>query len=483
MSARGRLQLPLLFGGRAKEKRACFFSLHPKNKAGKFSAYAPKAMTYFATKYGLPIVERPEDLAGFDLVLFSLHCFRDFYLVADIASHKRPGQEWLAGGNACATPASLGWIMDYVFVGDCRESFPRILAGEREMSGMYDPRFPDRPIFYVDEKLSTERINPALIEMQKGCPRRCIFCIHPWRHRTQHAPQEEVEEFIRTFPKRRLGLMANSTSDVPYYDEISALLAAQNKQNMTVSFAMQSFTEEMAKERGGADMLFGAEGASERLRWIVNKPIARAELREKVDLCLRERGQIRLIYQFNFPGEEPADFDEFEEDVAYWRARHTKGQLALTFIPNQPNAHTPLQWITPRYSLDTQARLTALRTSLIGSGKTGLGAFIPTPLGPQRWMAQVIAEWIPITPAVTAAVRRLEKMPKMELPGMVAALDSLGVTLPPAFLKRDRDTVFPWANVTTTGDQANKWREFERMQRKLASDRYLGVPAATTEAA
>ena len=97
-------QLPL-FGVQARQKRACFFSLHPKDKAKKFSAYAPKAMTHFAAKYGVPVIEEAKDLASFDLVFFSLHCFRDFYLIAKMAHHKRPGQEWIAGGNACATPA------------------------------------------------------------------------------------------------------------------------------------------------------------------------------------------------------------------------------------------------------------------------------------------------------------------------------------------------------------------------------------------
>lgn len=95
-----------------RRKRACFFSLHPRDKAKKFSAYAPKAMLHFTAKYDLPVVENPADIAGFDVVFFSLHCFRDFYLVARMAHYKRPGQEWIAGGNACATPAPVGWIMD-----------------------------------------------------------------------------------------------------------------------------------------------------------------------------------------------------------------------------------------------------------------------------------------------------------------------------------------------------------------------------------
>lgn len=472
------LQLPL-FGVKAREKRACFFSLHPKDKTKKFSAYAPKAMTHFATKYGLPVIEHPADLASFDLVFFSLHCFRDFYLVARMAHHKRKGQEWIAGGNACATPAPMGWIMDYVWVGDCRSSFARILAGEREMPGMYDPRYPDRPVQYIDEDLHQEAITPTNLEMSKGCPRRCLFCIHPWRHRYQEQPQEVVEDFIRKFPKMRLGLISNSSDDVSYYEQVSDLLHKTGKQDMTVSNAVQSYSQEIAEQRK-ADMLFGVEGMSERLRWIVNKPITRDLLREKIDLCLRTSGKLRVIYQFNLPGEQARDLDEFEADVDYFRARYQQGALATTFIPNQPSAHTPFQWVVPRYSLETQARLEDLRKRWIGSGRAGLGVYLPTPLGSRRWFAQVIAEWLPVTPALDAAV---EKLPaRAEVSEMVEALAALGVTLPRAFLHRDEHTVFPWSNIVTKGDDADKWRRFVGMERKLASARFAGTAPITEEA-
>ena len=474
----GRFQLPL-FGAVARKKRACFFSLHPRDKAKKFSAYAPKAMTHFATKYGLPVLEDPADLAAFDLVFFSLHCFRDFYLIARMAHHKRAGQEWFAGGIACATPVGVGWVMDYVWVGDCRESFARILDGEREMEGMYDPRFPDRPVRYIDEDLHTEALSPSMMEMSKGCPRRCLFCIHPWRHRYQEAPVEAVEKFVREFPKMRLGLMSNSSDDVSYYERVADLLTETNKQDMTVSNAVQSFSERIAKQRK-ADMLFGVEGVSERLRWIVNKPISQALLRDKVDLCLRHAGKVRLIYQFNLPGEETRDFDEFERDVAYFNATHTKGAVALTFIPNQPTAHTPFQWLTPRYSLATQDRLMALRASLIGSGKTGLGLYLPTPLGPRSWFSQVVAEWIAVTPKVDAAVAKLPA--RAEVPEMVDRLAAAGVDLPPAFLKRDRDTVFPWSNIITTGDDPAKWKRYEGMLRKLSGARFANTSTPAPEA-
>ena len=165
--------------------------------------------------------------------------------------------------------------------------------------------------------------------------------------------------------------------------------------------------------------------------------------------------------------------DEFEADADYFRERFSRGALALTFIPNQPSAHTPFQWVVPRYSLAMQDRILSMRSRLIGSGKTGLGEYIPTPLGPRRWFAQVIAEWIPVTPTVADAVDRLPG--RATVPAMVQALDAMGVTLPSSFLHRTADTVFPWSNVVTTGDDADKRRRFDGMLRKLESARFRGV--------
>jgi hypothetical protein len=56
------------------------------------------------------------------------------------------------------------------------------------------------------------------------------------------------------------------------------------------------------------------------------------------------------------------------------------------------------------------------------------------------------------------------------------------VALPREFLHRDADTVFPWSNIVTTGDDANKWKRYEGMRRKLASPRFAAVSEDMPEA-
>lgn len=469
-------QLPLF--ALRRPQRVCFFDLSAGKSRAKFSAYTPKAMVFFSEKHGVPVVGDPADLASFDVVFFSLHCFRDFYKIARLAQYKRPGQEWVAGGNACATPTGVSWIMDHIWIGDCRASFPRILAGERDLPGMWSAKNPDRVIRYVDEDIDPEPLSASEIEMSKGCPRRCLFCIHPWRHHYQEAPKEKIQDFIRAHPGRGVGLVSNSSDDVSYYDEIAATLTEAGKTDMIVSNAVQGLTEAVVSQRK-REMLLGVEGMSERLRWAVNKPIPRETYRAKLDLCLRHGKQIRTVYQLNLPGEEARDFDELVDDITYMRRQFTKGSWAIPFIPNQPSAHTPFQWVVPRYSVEMADRVMEFRKSMFGSGATGITFYVPAVLGAAKWFAQVIAEWIPITPRVADAVEKIP--PKLGVREMVQALDALDVTLPREFLHRDRDTVFPWSNIITTGDDADKRKRFEGMERKLSSPRFTGTSQSVPE--
>lgn len=466
-------QLPLLLTPRAAA-RACFFDLAGGKRRAKFSALTPKAMIMFSERHGIPIVSDPKDLEAFDLVFFSLHCFRDFYKVADVAQYKRKGQEWIAGGNAAATPTGVSWIMDYVWIGDCNESFPLLLRGERHLPGLLDMRHPNRAVRYVDEDISAIPLNDSEIEMSKGCPRKCLFCIHPWRHRYQEQPQPVVEAFLRTRKGKGVGLVSNSSDDVTYYEDLAGLLEELGKTDMVVSNAVQGLSEGVVSRRK-REMLLGVEGMSERLRWIINKPIPRTTLRDKIELCLRYGRQIRTVYQFNLPGERADDFEELREDVEHFRRTVKKGSWAIPFIPNQPSAHTPLQWCVPHYSWEMFDRIQAFRTSLFGSKNTGIAFYVPAPLGGSKWFAQQIAEWIPITPEVARVVQKIPM--RLTVEQMVAFLASEGVRLPDAFLRRDAATVFPWSNIITTGDDADKWGRYAYMVRKMATPRGQGLPA------
>lgn len=463
----------------ASGTRACFFDLYGGAHRAAFSAKTPKAMLFFSRKHGVPIVTRAEDLAAFDVVFFSLHCFRDFYLLADVSHHKRKGQEWIAGGNAATNPRSVAWICDYVWVGSCEWSFPELLAGRRDFPCLYDSRR-DNAVLYNDEDLTPEQMSESEIVMSKGCPRRCLFCIHPWRTAYAEQPKEIVLDYIRTRKKKGVGLVSNSSDDVSYYEEASELLDGLGKTDMIVSNSVQGLTPNVVAKRK-REMLLGVEGMSARLRWVMNKPISRELYRDKVDLCIGNGKQIRTVYQFNLPGEEDSDWQEFLDDVAYFRRTHRAGSWAIPFIPNQPTALTPLQWVRPVYSWETFDRIQAFRASMYGSGKTGISIYAPAPLGGANWFTQQIAEWLPITPDVAKAARKVPM--RLSVDEMVQFLDTKGVVLPRKFLDRESPDAFPWEVVKAKGDDADVRKRYLRMLAKMTEPPFTRGPAAAASAA
>jgi hypothetical protein len=465
-----------MFDSVTVERPTCFYDLECGKNRAKFSARTPKALIYFSQQYQIPVISSPDELSRFEVVLFSLHCFRDFYLVAELAKHKRPGQEWVAGGNAAATPRSVLWIMDHVWVGDCIESFPEILRGRRDFPSMAHATDPDATVVYADEDMSEKllMLNDSEIEMSKGCPRRCLFCIHPWRHRYQEADRQQVLDYIRKHPRKGVGLMSNSSDDVSYYNEVAAELLRAGKTDMVVSNAVQGLTKKVLASRK-REVLLGVEGMSQRLRRAVNK---RDVLRERVGWALEAKVQVRTVYQFNLPGETEDDFNELMDDVSYLRSRYKTGSWAIPFIPNQTSAHTPFQYVVPRYSVAQMRRIQKFRESLFGSRTSGVSIYVPQPLGPANWFSQIIAEWIPITPQVSRVVARMPH--NVEVDAMVKHLRRNGVELPPEFFERGESTVFPWSNVVTSGEDADKFGRFRKMRDYLASDRFrlLAEPAA-----
>ena len=58
---------------------------------------------------------------------------------------------------------------------------------------------------------------------------------------------------------------------------------------------------------------------------------------------------------------------------------------------------------------------------------------------------------------------------------MVQALDAQGITLPRAFLHRDRDTVFPWSNIITTGDDAAELTPLDIPESAVPDVRGMGL--------
>ena len=195
-------QLPL-FGSAPRERRVFF--LAAQASGARFSAYAPKAMLFFAEKYSIPVI----DDVSTRLVR------RGAVLAPLLPATSTSSRAWpttsarVRSGSPAATHvrrrrASRGsWITSGLAT--AATASRRSCAVSVASLGCSRPATSRRPSSTSTGTSTPSRSNPSEIEMSKGCPRRCLFCIHPWRHRYREAPKEVVKEFIRTRPARASG--------------------------------------------------------------------------------------------------------------------------------------------------------------------------------------------------------------------------------------------------------------------------------------
>lgn len=417
-----------------------------------------KAIKYFSKKYFIDVIKDPEKLKEYDIILFSLLSFRDFYELIKLEKYKTKNHIFIAGGNACTNPTAITWLMDYIFIGDAFTSFNDIIQGNYNIPGMLNCK----TLFQVNYQISTipkEEITNGEIIVSSGCKRKCFFCVNAWRPKYAEQEKDFVLNYIKNKNVKGLYLISNSSDDVSYYDEMADLLNAHNKTDMIVSNSVSGMKDEYIKTRK-REILFGIEGMSERLRNSVNKPIKRDIYREKVISCLNYETQVRTVYQFNLPNERISDFDEFMEDFSFINSKCKSGSWAIPFIPNQISPMTPFQWCKPYYNFETAKKIMKFRQSCFGSNKTGISIYVPSPLYPFNWFKQTLAEWIPITKKVEDLLILCSKKDKNNYYDYIDIFEKNNLSVEFIFKEKDKDYKFPWNNVKTSHSNEELYRYF-----------------------
>lgn len=458
-----------------KRKRYCFFSLNkvPTNPT-----------LYFSERYGVPIISKIGDLGMYDVVLFSMLSYRDFWKLAALYQDKPKDQEWIGGGNAVTNPTGVKHMLDYAYIGQCWTNFPKILEGERDFPSMLDCRnAPDAQVTYWDEPMYTSNYVKNEIQLSTGCRRKCLFCVNTFREPYREQPKENVFEYLdrhrRENPERKaVYLASNSTNDVSYYSEIEKKLMELNLVDRSLSNAVQGITDPFIEMRSQisdfGEVLIGIEGMSERTRWYINKPISRDLLRDTLIRSFKKRLPVRTCHQFNLPGEDVHDWLEFKDLLDEMRSTfaETGGRThgwCIPFIPNHISAQTPFQWLPIQYDPTRAQLIVRMRQMLMHQRQDGLVVIIPNPRGSAMWFDEILAEWFPVTSRLMLATKGSKTYEEPQY-----YVDRLkrrtGGELDASFLldERPQDYPLPWDHVDVATSKSELYKFFSRMKRKIA---------------
>ena len=188
-----------------------------------------------------------------------------------------------------------------------------------------------------------------LLEIGRGCIRRCRFCIvrqiySPIRWRS-------LEEVVEVAKKNRkivdkAALIAPSPTDHPKFKDILQNLIELGYQVSPSSLRADMVDEELVELLSKAKLksvTLAPEAGSEKMRQIINKEIDEDDVLNAASLFSGKFKRIRLYFMIGLPNESYEDLSAIV-DLSKKVKSHIR-DIRLSINPLVPKPHTPFQWL------------------------------------------------------------------------------------------------------------------------------------------
>ena len=296
-------------------------------------------------------------LRSFDLLAFSISYELDylnfFKLMLQIFPQddisKRPLMPLVIAGGIVNSVnfRSLSKFCDCIFVGEAEVILPEfmdVLSGFENINtkekkknflqkvakigGIFVPgvtdeqKLKDAFIQEVDKYPTSSKIltkdtefsNTFLIEISRGCPWRCKFCVtgaiyNKFRPRSFEVIKKQID--IGLEYTNKIGLMGAAITDHPQIDKIVEYLLKSNALISVSSLRVETVGEQLLRAlavSGQKTITFAPEAGSDSLRFYLNKKITNKQILDKIYLS-KKCGikKIKLYFMIGLPNETDDD--------------------------------------------------------------------------------------------------------------------------------------------------------------------------------
>jgi radical SAM superfamily enzyme YgiQ (UPF0313 family) len=218
---------------------------------------------------------------------------------------------------------------------------------------------------------NTELSNMFLVEPERGCSRRCTFCVMRgettggMRPLSLETPLSKIPDYAK-----KVGLVGAAVTDLPHLEELVARIVESGRGLGISSLRADRLTPQLLANlaRGGyRSITVASDGISERIRQSLHRKISADDLLRAAELCKNAGFRHLKIYQMmGVPGETEEDVVELGK-LARELAKHIR--LTMTFSTFVAKRNTPMDRL-PFFGIpESQARLASIRKALAGSAE------------------------------------------------------------------------------------------------------------------
>jgi radical SAM superfamily enzyme YgiQ (UPF0313 family) len=236
----------------------------------------------------------------------------------------------------------------------------------------------------------TEFRDMFLIEITRGCPRRCRFCAVSYVYpKFRAVPAGRVLEIVRACRSEygrdgrpgfdRVGLVSSAVCDYRETDTLCGGLLDMGLRVSVSSLRIDLLTDGLldALVRSGQEtMTIAPEAGSERLRRTIRKPMTDEQILDGVSRALSRGIRNYKIYAMvGLPTETPEDLQALVDLTRRIRREmrgrqgRKAGRLALSLNPFIPKPLTPFQWCGMEPMREIKRRVGILRRGIGGAAE------------------------------------------------------------------------------------------------------------------